>query len=820
LKITKKELIRIISEVTKEVEVDSIVGSGSTEVSGTNIAVATHTDANTGEVEETESFEGPDSSRSADIWVDEKTKELESDGEIVLRDDESVEESMRLSLASIIFENCNFESEEDASMPGDGTLDIHIAPDDLDTMDPEEAYGLGYYSGIDTEEDLFAQDSGHAEHNISDSLSSKFAKEAEAKSAALASASELSNMLNASGTKVDDHTLSRIYIALLRMSRLLQGRTISGKYKEALSDFDIEPPSQVDAWFPGEIVPDEDAWSGGDNLENQLDHSLFTTGESNPGPHTRAIRETKVTITELNKIISEAIDTQMSRARSKGNLPDARPDEKRSSRRAERRFGKQQTRTAFSDDHPPMSGLGPADDHLESITAQDMADAKRYAKSDLPRDQADYLDISVEDWHRIRQELDDHYEDRHMEDQMSFDDHRHPLDDDGDGNVDWDELSENKISLKQLKQIIKEAIDVTNASTGEVMIFADDGDPDAQGYTPDAPELAARDVIKRLGLTPFENMEDADPSDPVEEIYLGAEDWAEMDYEIGGKRHKRKAKKELARLNIDNLMTRLDQWSSDSGPEYAADNPDADMEGVARDLAMGAKYSFATDEWDALVLHFDNSEDDLMSYIADRLVSAHDTDGDGILTISEMKITHGQLRQIIKEAFTTVSDEEFDKITMPGYKGPQPGEYDYLDSIGSQEMADAKRAAGDDPQAQANHLGISVEDWYTIRQELDDHYEDRHREDQMAFDDDWYDLPELSPSIPDDHPSLYQGPGKNTHPTSFDDDPDTNDDGVLDTEEIVDMTNKIKDDLNESSNINDNVYFNRWLKLSGLTSDI
>ena len=37
-----------------------------------------------------------------------------------------------------------------------------------------------------------------------------------------------------------------------------------------------------------------------------------------------------------------------------------------------------------------------------------------------------------------------------------------------------------------------------------------------------------------------------------------------------------------------------------------------------------------------------------------------------------MKITKRQLRRIIKEAITTVSDEEFDKITMPGYKGPQP----------------------------------------------------------------------------------------------------------------------------------------------------
>ena len=29
---------------------------------------------------------------------------------------------------------------------------------------------------------------------------------------------------------------------------------------------------------------------------------------------------------------------------------------------------------SFDDDYPSMSGLGPADDHLESITSQDMAD--------------------------------------------------------------------------------------------------------------------------------------------------------------------------------------------------------------------------------------------------------------------------------------------------------------------------------------------------------------------------------------------------------------------------------------------------------------
>ena len=124
---------------------------------------------------------------------------------------------------------------------------------------------------------------------------------------------------------------------------------------------------------------------------------------------------------------------------------------------------------SFDDDYPSMSGLGPADDHLESITSQDMADAKRYARSDLPRDQADYLDISVEDWYRIRQELDDHYEDRHMEDQMAFDDDP-DLDNNGMLSVGElvkmtqniaDDIKENKMKItrKQLRQIIKEEIE-------------------------------------------------------------------------------------------------------------------------------------------------------------------------------------------------------------------------------------------------------------------------------------------------------------------------------------------------------------------------
>ena len=175
-----------------------------------------------------------------------------------------------------------------------------------------------------------------------------------------------------------------------------------------------------------------------------------------------------------------------------------------------------------------------------------------------------------------------------------------------------------KITKRQLRRIINEAIDVVNASTGEIMIFGDEGDPALEDFKPAAPELAAREIIKRLKLNPLTNMGYGDREPGVEEIYLGAEDWAVMDVEVGGKRHYRKQKKELERLDIDKLMTRLEDWALDAGEQYAADNPGADMQGVAWDLAKGAKYSFEPDEWEELLYSGPfESEDDLYTYAAD-----------------------------------------------------------------------------------------------------------------------------------------------------------------------------------------------------------
>jgi len=54
-----------------------------------------------------------------------------------------------------------------------------------------------------------------------------------------------------------------------------------------LSD-DEEFPDSTDAWHPSEIVPHEDVWSGGDNIDSPVDHAYYETGESNSGPHDSA----------------------------------------------------------------------------------------------------------------------------------------------------------------------------------------------------------------------------------------------------------------------------------------------------------------------------------------------------------------------------------------------------------------------------------------------------------------------------------------------------------------------------------------------------
>ncbi len=171
-----------------------------------------------------------------------------------------------------------------------------------------------------------------------------------------------------------------------------------------------------------------------------------------------------------------------------------------------------------------------------------------------------------------------------------------------------------KITRRQLRRIIKEGIDIMNTETGELLVFEDDWQ-DGGG---DAPEAAARDLMKRLNIT----QTGSEMYDGIETIEVRPEDWAVIDTELHGKRRYRKNKKEQERLDIHNLMNRLDQWARDVAIDYGADNPDADFQDIAWDLSDAAQFEFKEDEWDELLWAFDGSEDELRTSVADSIASA------------------------------------------------------------------------------------------------------------------------------------------------------------------------------------------------------
>ena len=155
-----------------------------------------------------------------------------------------------------------------------------------------------------------------------------------------------------------------------------------------------------------------------------------------------------------------------------------------------------------------------------------------------------------------------------------------------------------KITRRQLRGLIQEAIDVVNNDTGELFGFG----PPGHKYT-DAPEAAWPDLQKRLGITAIDVDEEGGWQ------YISGADFDKLQDEVLGKRKQRFRKQEKERLDIENLLARVDQWAADAGSDYAGDNPGIDMQGVARDLAASAEYSFEPDEWAELVWHFDKDLD-------------------------------------------------------------------------------------------------------------------------------------------------------------------------------------------------------------------
>ena len=164
-----------------------------------------------------------------------------------------------------------------------------------------------------------------------------------------------------------------------------------------------------------------------------------------------------------------------------------------------------------------------------------------------------------------------------------------------------------RITKRQLRKIIREALDVVNVETGEVIDF---GEESLSGL----PDAAVPDLVKRLGL-------DMSPGGQ-----LSNADFEKLEAETLGKQDRRAAKRKSAqmaadreRLNIDNLLARLRDWAQGAADDYEADNPGVDIQDVAFDLADAAEYSFERDEWEELLWHFDGNKDDLRIFTMDSM---------------------------------------------------------------------------------------------------------------------------------------------------------------------------------------------------------
>jgi len=170
-----------------------------------------------------------------------------------------------------------------------------------------------------------------------------------------------------------------------------------------------------------------------------------------------------------------------------------------------------------------------------------------------------------------------------------------------------------KLTGRQLSTLIREAIDIVNAETGEIIDFGEDS---ISGI----PDQAVPDLVNRLGLNLSPGGDDYHQ--------LSHEDWEKLEAETVGKQDDRARKKRMAdyeakreRLNIDNLLQRLRDWAQTAADEWEADNPQGpySIQDVAFDLADAAEHSFEQDEWDELLWHFDDNKEDLRAYTMDSM---------------------------------------------------------------------------------------------------------------------------------------------------------------------------------------------------------
>lgn len=178
--------------------------------------------------------------------------------------------------------------------------------------------------------------------------------------------------------------------------------------------------------------------------------------------------------------------------------------------------------------------------------------------------------------------------------------------------------SKVRITKAQLRRIIREATDMVNRETGEVITFGDRSNDVA-------PDKAVNDIMKRLGISPRPEDMRTTGADGFN-IELSNDDFMKVEDETVGKQDSRARKRKSVqmaadreRLDIDNLLQRLRYWAEDISNDYMSDNPGTDLQDVAYDLADAWESEFEADEREELMWHFDGDLNDLKIYAAESM---------------------------------------------------------------------------------------------------------------------------------------------------------------------------------------------------------
>jgi len=133
-----------------------------------------------------------------------------------------------------------------------------------------------------------------------------------------------------------------------------------------------------------------------------------------------------------------------------------------------------------------------------------------------------------------------------------------------------DKGSVMKITCRQLRRLIKEAIDVVNSETGEIIEFGPGGRIKNQ-----MPDAAWPDLQRRLGITVIGDTASGDPE-------ISSEDWYKLEAEFYGKQDTR-----LKKL-VSSDSSSWDPYAGIAGDGDLSDSEARDLEGLVYDATTDA----------------------------------------------------------------------------------------------------------------------------------------------------------------------------------------------------------------------------------------